>query len=128
MNLMLLLDIHLIINSSYSLPSGVKIDDLPDEVEEIICALDAKGSCRKGWYHVGRKLEIPKSVLNRVKREDLREGGSPTNVLLSILVTQENVVSLRKFVQVLCDIGRNDISRKIFNYYHEKQTVSESSV
>lgn len=106
----------------------MKIDDLPDEVEEIICALDAKGPCCKGWYHVGRKLKISKSVLNLLRREDLREGGSPTSGLLSKLATQENVVSLRKFVQVLRDIGRNDISRKIFDYYHEKETVSENSV
>jgi len=106
----------------------VTIDKLPDEVEEIICALDARRRCCKGWYDVGRKLKISKSVLDRVKREDLREDGSPSNVLLSILGTQENVVTLRKFVQVLRDIGRNDISRKIFDYYYERQTVSESSV
>ena len=98
----------------------MKIDDLPHEVEEIICALDAKRSCSKGWYDVGRKLEISRSVLHQVKREDNREGGSPTNGLLDILGAQENVVSLRKFVQVLRDIGRNDISRKLFDYYHEK--------
>ena len=106
----------------------MKLDELPVEVEEIICALDARGPCCKGWYDVGRKLKISKSVLNVVKREDLREGGSPTAGLLSILATQENVVSLRNFVQVLRDVGRNDIARKIFGYYRENQTVYDSSV
>ena len=106
----------------------MKIDNLPHEAEEIICALDAKRSCCKGWYDVGRKLKVSQLELDLVKSEDHREGGSPTRGLLSILGTRENVVSLREFVQVLGDIGRNDISKNLFDYYHEKQTVSESPV
>ena len=107
----------------------MKIDNLPHDVEEIICALDARRACLKDWYDVGRKLEVPASKLDMVGREDHRQGGRPTKILLSILGTWENVVSLREFVQVLSDIGRNDITRKLFDYYDNgKQIVSENPV
>ena len=44
--------------------------------------------------------------------EDLREGGRPSKVLLSMLGTWEKVVWLRTFVQVLRDIGTSDIVRQ----------------
>ena len=107
----------------------MKINSLPHAVEEIIFALDAKKTCCKDWYDVGRKLGVSPSDLDMVKREDHREGGRPTKCLLTILGTWQNVVSLRTFVQVLGDIGRNDITRKLFDYYgNENQIVSENPV
>ncbi|XP_029198350.2 uncharacterized protein LOC114963339 isoform X2 [Acropora millepora] len=111
------------------IPEDVKIDNLPHAVEEIICALDARTPCCKDWYDVGRKLEVPASRLDMVRREDHREGGRPTKALLTILGTWEDVVSLRAFVQVLGELGRNDITRKLFDYYDTgKQIVSENPV
>ena len=64
-----------------------------------------------------------------VRREDHREDGRPTKALLTILGTWEEVVSLRAFVQVLGELGRNDITRKLFDYYDSgKQIVSENPV
>lgn len=107
----------------------MKIDNLPHAVEEIICVLDARTPCCKDWYDVGRKLEVPASRLDMVRREDHREDGRPTKALLTILGTREDVVSLRAFVQVLGELGRNDITRKLFDYYDTgKQIVSENPV
>lgn len=47
--------------------------------------------------------------VNRIKREESREEGSPTLALISKLSTWETVVTLRKFVRVLYQLERHDI-------------------
>ena len=107
----------------------MKIDNPPNMFEKVIRALDAGKSPVKTWYDFGRKLGIPVSDLDMGGREDLREGGRPSKVLLSMLGTWENVVSLRTFVQVLRDIGRGEIVRMLFDYYDNgKQIDSENPV
>ena len=93
------------------------MDSIPFEVEEKIKGLDAKLPHCKTWFDVGRKLGVPVEVLNLIKREDDREGGSPTTHLLSHLRNFEDVVTLRKFVTVLHELRRNDIANAILEFY-----------
>lgn len=90
----------------------MEIDNPPSVLEKVSGALDARKSPLKTWYDRGRKLGITASYLDMGGREDLREGGRPSKVLLSMLGTWEKVVSLRTFVQVLRDIGTSDIVRQ----------------
>ncbi|XP_068691937.1 uncharacterized protein [Montipora foliosa] len=110
------------------IPENVKIENIPYDVEEFICGLDANKPHSKNWYHVGRKLGVSTSQLDLLRREDVREGGSPTNALLSVLRTEENVISLRAFVQAIHDISRNDIVNNIIDFYRSQQTNSETVV
>ena len=103
------------------------IKDIPYEVEELTYALDANQPLSKNWYHVGRKLGVSRSELDLVKREDGREGGSPTNVLLSFLRTKDNI-SLRAFVQATHDVSRNDIANNIIEFYRSQQGNSETPI
>ena len=94
------------------------LSDLPHEVEDVILKLDAKcPRTVKNWFDVGRKLGISPDDLNMIKREDDRQGGSPTKELLEKLLTQETVPTLRKFVAVLQEIGRHDIANGICEWY-----------
>ena len=97
--------------------SDVKINTIPYEVEELIKRLDEKRPQCKNWRDVGRKLGVSVSDLNLIKREDDREGGSPTTSLLSNLCTWENIISLRKFVQTLHDLKRHDIVNAVIEFY-----------
>lgn len=63
-----------------------------------------------------------------MKREDAREGGSPTTLLLSLLRTWENVVLLRKFVQVLHDVGRHDVANPILEFYKSQTPNGDTTV
>ncbi|XP_068694563.1 uncharacterized protein [Montipora foliosa] len=108
------------------IPENVMIKDIPYEVEELTYALDANQPLSKNWYHVGRKLGVSRSDLDLVKREDGREGGSPTNVLLSVLRAKDNI-SLRAFVKATHDIGRNDIANNIIEFYRSQQGNSETT-
>lgn len=106
----------------------MKIDSIPYEVEDQIKALDANLPHSKNWWDVGRKLEVPTPRLELVKREDAREGGSPTSTLLSILRTRENIVSLRTLVQVLHDLERHDIANPILDFYKTQTSNSDTNV
>jgi len=110
------------------IPEDVKIDSIPYEVEDQIKALDANLPHSKNWWDVGRKLEVPTPRLELVKREDAREGGSPTSTLLSILRTRENIVSLRTLVQVLHDLERHDIANPILDFYKTQTSNSDTNV
>jgi len=110
------------------IPEAVKIDNIPYEVEDQIKALDANRPHSKNWWDVGRKLEVPIPQLELVKREDAREGGSPTSTLLSILRTRENIVSLRTLVQVLHDLERHDIANPILDFYKTQTSNSDTNV
>ena len=72
---------------------------------------------QKNWYHVARKFRLSMDEVNRIKREESREEGSPTLALISKLSTWETVVTLRKFVRVLYQLGRHDISNPIIEFY-----------
>ena len=96
----------------FSLISGVRINSIPYEVEEFIEKLDEKKRCVKNWYHVARKLGLSMDEADRLKREE-----SPTLALISKLSTWETVVTLRKFVCVLYQLGRHDISNPIIDFY-----------
>ena len=96
----------------------IKIDNLPYDVEDVLVKmLDAVRPRTKHWWDVGRKIGIPTSDLEIVKREDYREGGSPTTTLIRILSTQENVLSLRTFVETIHNLGRHDICNAICELY-----------
>ena len=97
-------------------------------MEECIKKLDAKKYPCKNWYHVGRKLGVSNDDLDEMKRDDDRQGGSPTRSLLSVLCTAQNVLSLRAFVQVLHDLKRNDIANGIFAIYQSQVANNDSNV
>ena len=52
-----------------------------------------------------------------IRREEGREGGSPTSALLSLLTTWDSVITLRQFVCVLHQLGRHDVTKLIFDFY-----------
>lgn len=110
------------------IPEGLKIDNIPYEVEDHIKALDANLPPSKNWWDVGRKIGVPVTQLELIKREDSREGGSPTTHLLSTLRTWENVVSLRRFVQVLHDLERHDIANPILDFYKSQSSNNDTNV
>jgi len=109
------------------IPEELKIDGIPYEVEELIIKLDAKRAFCKHWYHVGRKLGVSVEDLGQLKREEDREGGSPTRCLLSFLGTSEEVVSLREFVRVLYDLRRSDIGKQICEFYKAKRCTAPNT-
>ena len=112
----------------FFLISGVRINSIPYEVEEFIEKLDEKKQCAKNWYHVARKLRLSIDEVNRIKREESREEGSPTLALISKLSTWETVVTLRKFVHVLHQLGRHDISNPVIDFYRSggQQAITSS--
>ena len=103
----------------------MKIDDIDYEVELIIVSgLDENKARAKNWYDVGRKLGLSRSVLNHIKREDLRQEGSPTKVLIDKLSTLQSVVTVRCFVHALHYLGRHDIVNPIFEFYRNQELTS----
>ena len=76
-----------------------------------------KSDVQKNWYHVARDLRLFMDEVNRIKREESREEGSPTSALISNLSTWETVVTLRKFVRVPYQLGRHNISNPIIDFY-----------
>ena len=97
---------------------------LPYDVEDILIQkLDVNRRCVKNWWDVGRKLEISDSELRNVKQEENREGGSPTRCLLGILNTWENIISLRKFMEITHELKRHDICSAIYEFYQNQDTV-----
>ena len=62
-----------------------------------------------------------------MKREDDRQGGSPTTLLLSTLRTSENVVSLRTFVEGLHDLRRHDIANAILGFYQSQAANNDTN-
>ena len=52
----------------FSLISGVRINSIPYDVEEIIEKLDEKKRCAKNWYHVARKFGLSMDEADRLKR------------------------------------------------------------
>lgn len=109
----------------FSLFAGVKIDDIDYDVELIIVSgLDENKAQAKNWYDVGRKLGLSRSDLNHIKREDLRQGGSPTKVLIDKLVTLKSVVTVRCFVHALHYLGRHDIVNRVFDFYRNQELTS----
>lgn len=112
----------------FPLLTDVKIDRIPFEVSEFIKRLDAKRPLCKNWFDVGHKLGVSNDDLNLMKREDDREGGSPTTLLLSNLSTFENVVTVRAFVQALHDLRRNDIANDILAFYQRQASNNGSNV
>ena len=90
---------------------------LPYDVEEILIQkLDVNRRCVKNWWDIGRKLEISDSELRNVKQEENREGESPTRCLLVILSTKENIISLRKFIEITHELKWHDISMQSTNF------------
>ena len=106
----------------------MRINEIPYEVEERIKNLDTKKQQSKNWYDVGRKLAMSKDELDLIKRENDREDGSPTSLVLSKLSTRDNVISLKEFVIVLHDLERNDIANAIIKYYKQLPTTSDTNV
>ena len=101
---------------------GDDVSNLPYYVEAILCKLDAVSAGKNNWWHLGRKLNVPEEKLEMIKREDNREGGSPTTVLLTLLRTYEHVPTLREIVVVLQDLGRHDIAKDVCSWYRGEGT------
>lgn len=104
----------------------MKIDDIDYDVELIIVSgLDEnKAQAKNCRYDVGRKLGLSRSDLNHIKREDLRQGGSPTEVLIYKLGTLKSVVTARCFVHALHYLGRHDIVNRVFDFYRNQELTS----
>ena len=112
----------------FPLFSALTINRIPFKVEQIILKLDGRKLSGKNWYPVARTLGLSMDETDNIKREDGREGGSPTSALLSQLTTWETVITLRQFVCVLHQLGRHDITKLIFDFYRngEKQALTSS--
>ena len=108
--------------------SALTIDRIPSEVEQIILKLDGRKLSANNWYHVARTLGLSVDETDNIRREECREGGSPTLALLSKLTTWESVITLRQFVRVLHQLGRRDVSKLIFDFYRngEQQALNSS--
>lgn len=103
----------------------MKIDAIDYDVELIIVSgLDENKAQAKNWYDVGWKLGLSRSDLNHIKREDLRQEGSPTKVLIDKLSTLQSVVTVRCFVYALHYLGRHDIVNPIFDFYRNQELSS----
>ena len=113
----------------FPLFSALTINRIPFEVEMIIQKLDLRKLSANNWYHVARTLGLSVDETDNLKREEYREGGSPTLALLSRITTWESVITLRQFVCVLHQLGRHDVSKLIFDFYRtEEQHVLTGSV
>lgn len=106
------------------IPADTKLGDLPFQVEnKLIKMLDAKKPLLPNWWHVGRVYET--EDLDIIKREEDREGGSPTKSLLSCISIMEKVPSLKEFMQVIhSELGRHDICRAIAGFYQNQNSAS----
>ena len=112
----------------FPLFSAQSINNLPFEVEQIIQKLDDRKFFANNWYHVARKLGLSMDEAYSIKREECREGGTPTLALLSQLTTWESVITLRQFVRVLHQLRRHDISKLITDFYRngDQQALTSS--
>lgn len=104
----------------------IKIDDIqPYQVESLLIEkLDGKRARAKNWWDVGRTLGITVSQLENVKQEENREGGSPTRCLLGLLSTWSNVVSLKKFMEIIHNLGRHDICNPVCECYPSQDNAA----
>ena len=77
----------------------------------LIKKLDIEKRGQANWYDVGMKYIVPLDDLETLRLEYKKEGcGSPTNCLLGTLETRgEDEPTVKDFVGVLFDLGRNDI-------------------
>ena len=72
--------------------------------------LDIEKRGQANWYDVGIKFKIPRDDLESFCLEYKKDGGSPTNCVLETLETRgEEEPTVKDFVTVLQDLGRNDI-------------------
>ena len=97
--------------------SALTIDRIPPQIEQIILKLDGRKLSAKNWYPVARTLGLSMDATDDIRREEGREGGSPTSALLSLLTTWDSVITLRQFVCVLHQLGRHDVTKLIFDFY-----------
>jgi len=113
----------------FPLFSALTINGIPFDVEQIILKLDDRKLSANNWYAVARKLGLSMDETDNLRREECREGGSPTLALLSQLTTRESVITLRQFVRVLHQLGRHDITKLIFDFYRngEQQALTSSA-
>ena len=114
--------------TGFPLFSALTINRIPFEVEQIILKLDGRKLSAKNWYPVARMLGLSMDETDNIRREEGREGGSPTSALLSQLTTCEMVITLRQFVRVLHQLGQHDVTKPIFDFYRngEQQALTSS--
>ena len=114
----------------FPLFSALTINRIPFEVEEIILKLDGRKLSANNWYPVARTLGLSVDETDNIYKERrMQRGGSPTSALLSKLTTWESVITLRRFVRVLHQLGRHDVSKLIFDFYRNgEQHALTSSV
>ena len=115
--------------TGFPLFSALTINSIPFDVERIILKLDDRKLSANNWYPVARTLGLSLDETDNIRREECREGGSPTSALLSQLTTWDSVITLRQFVRVLHQLGRHDVSKLIFDFYRneEQQAVTSSA-
>ena len=116
-----------IIVTGFPVFSALTIKWIPFEVEQIILKLDERKLSANNWYPVARKLGLSMDETDNIRREECREGGSPTSALLSQLTTWQNVITLRRFVHVLHQLGRHDLSKLIFDFYRNREQQALTS-
>ena len=111
----------------FPLFSALTINSIPFGVESIILKLDERKLSVNNWYPVARTLGLSMDETDNLRREECREGGSPTSALLRQLTTWKSVITLRQFVRVLRQLGRHDVTKLIFDFYRNGEQHSLTS-
>lgn len=84
----------------------------------LVKKLDIQKRGQANWYNVGIKYTILTEDLETFDLEYKKDGGSPTKCLVGVLETRgQDEPTVKDFVKVLRDLGRNDI---IHNWDWEK--------
>ena len=85
---------------------------------DFVLKLDVISIFNNNWKHVADRFGVPKLHVQILDQEYAKSGGSPTRALIEKLCT--NNVSLKKFVDVLQEIGRHDVAGDILKWFTER--------
>lgn len=91
----------------------MKLDKFPYYGEDFILKLDITLTGVKNWRHVACQFNVSNFDVQLIEQD----GRSPTRVLIDKLCTQ--IVSLKRFVDVLQELERHDVANDILKWYRE---------
>ncbi|XP_022806620.1 uncharacterized protein LOC111343702 isoform X2 [Stylophora pistillata] len=103
------------------IPEEVLLADYLYQVESLSLKLNFETkSISKNWKDVAIRFEVPYDAILLMENENKKVGGSAMSDLMQYLQVLCYEVTLKKFVDVLQELGRNDVANDIIKMFREK--------
>ena len=104
-----------------------KLADCQSDIEDFILPLDIDSTPpQKNWKHVANWFQISPKDIQFLDNENKKPGGSAMKYLIPILCSSQ-CTTLKKFVDFLQELERNDVANQIVNWFRKKQDTIRCS-